>query len=271
MVIFIGAQKLRTPKGLDALGLLANSNDHELILHAMQRLLQMNSTIWIEGVWEIHNCDTTNTKFIVSDHPITTYNKCIFPLSKDCTYPRDAPIENLGTHTLYALSPTRLLVITNLGLVRNPWVNHLKKRENPRSFAPTIFDFRHIQTGREMSEQDVLAVNYILKLRARRYIAAAERDWLFPEKYLKSTMWNKLGSQFFLMPDPRKLTFSTETLFGYEDGSSWGMDEYGRKPRIKDSDAERLRRVEWRSFQKHKNLWEAKFGKLSIQELKKYW
>lgn len=270
LIDFLDAQKLRTPKGLDALALLANSKDHQATLRAMRRLWQMNVTIWMEGIWEILRCDESPTKLIVSDHPVTTYNRSVFPKSPGASYPRDASIADLGTHTLFPLGPTRLLVITNLGFVRNPWANPMKPRENPRSFAPTIFDVRHIQTGRAMSEREVLAVNYILKCRARRYIAAAEREWLYPEKRLPSTMWNKLGDRFFLMPDPRKMTFSTEIVVGYKDGGAWGMDEYGRSPRREDANVQRLRDAEWNTFHKHKRLWEAKFGKLSREELRKY-
>jgi hypothetical protein len=38
------------------------------------------------------------------------------------------------------------------------------------------------QFGRELEEDEVLRINYILKRRATRYIAAAEEEWLYPEK-----------------------------------------------------------------------------------------
>ncbi len=271
LIDFLDAQKLRTPKGLDALKLLAKTAHQQETLFAMRRLWQMNVTIWMEGIWEILRCDESETKLIVTDHPVTTYNKALFPLSPGCSYPKDASIAALGTHTLFPLGPNRLLVITNLGYVRNPWANLTKIRENPRSFAPTLFDVRHIQTGRNLSEQEVRAVNFILKRRARRFIAAPEKEWLYPERNLPTTMWNKLGDQFFLMPDPRKLTFFTETFVGYKDGGAWGMDEYGRRPRKNDATVEQLREKEWKTFHKHQKLWESKFGELSREELRKYW
>jgi hypothetical protein len=130
---------------------------------------------------------------------------------------------------------------------------------------------RHVQTGRQIAEDEVRAINFILKKRARRFIAAAELDWLYPEKHLRSTMWNKLGDQFFLMPDARKVTFSTDILIGYKDGGAWGMDEYGRRPKRTDDEVKRLREKEWKTFHRHQQLWEAKFGKLTREEMLRYW
>lgn len=271
LVDYLDAQKLRTPKGLDYLKRVSKTGEHEQTLHLMRRMWQMHVTIWMEGVWEILGCDESPTKLLVTDHPVTTYNKAFFPLSPQCQYPLDPSISSLGTHTLFALGPSRLLVITNLGYVRNPKANPAKLRENPRSFADTIFDLRRIQTGRQLTEEQARTVNFILKRRARRYIAAAERDWLYPEHHLKSTMWDKLGDQFFLMPDPRKVSFHTDTVIGYKDGSAWGVDEYGRQPTRDDPTVKRLRDQEMVTFRKHQELWEASFGKLSREELQKYW
>jgi hypothetical protein len=174
----------------------------------------------------------------------------------------DAPIGLLGTHTIFPLNMNRCLVITNLGYVRNPGVNPLRGRENPRTFANTMWDIRKVQTGREISERDVQAINFILKSRAKRYIAAGEEDWLYPERHLRSTMWNKLGSKFFLMPDPRKVSFTTGIFIGGGRGGAWGQDEYGRAPRDDDPAVRRLRNAEFDAHQKHKELWDQKFGEL---------
>jgi len=271
LVRYLDAQKMRTPKGLDFLKKVVHPKSNTDLLQWMTKLWQMNCTIWTEGVWEILDCSNSPTWLIVSDNPVTTYNKGMFPLSKECQYPFDAPIERLGTHTIFPLSPTKLLVITNLGYVRNHRANPIKVRENPRHFAQTVIDLRKIQTGRELKEQDVIAVNYILKSRSKRYLASSEKDWLFPEKHMKSAMWNKLGSNLFLMPDPRKVSFSTDILFGYKDGSAWGMDEYGRRATQNNSNTKALRDKEFQTFENHKKLWDARFGKLDIKELRKYW
>lgn len=74
---YLNAQKLRTPKGLDYLKVAANDSSHQIALGLMEQLYQIHGTIWSEGVWEVLECDESDTKFIISDHPVTTYNKKI--------------------------------------------------------------------------------------------------------------------------------------------------------------------------------------------------
>jgi hypothetical protein len=264
---FIDAQKSRTPKGLAWLAKVFNASKHEHSLYLMQRIYRSHCTIWSECVWEILQCERSETKFIVTDHPVTTYNKALFPGARECRDPFDADISLLGTHTVFPLGLTRCLVMTNLGYVRDPNANPERKRENPRYFKPAILNLLEIQTGREISEQYVLAINYVLKSRARRYIAAGRRDWLYPEAKLRSTRWNKLGdlAKHFLHPDPRKVSFSTDVLMEYKDGSAWGTDEYGRLP-IEDAEVKRLRDHEWRTFHRAQQSWDTIYGELSREE-----
>lgn len=269
MARYMDAQKLRTPKGLDFLA-KHSGGGQDRVLRLMGQIHQIHVTIWLEGVWEVLECDASPTKFIVTDHPVTTYNKGMFPLSRDLVYPYDAPITLLGTHTIFPLNLNRCLVITNLGYVRNPAINPMKPRENPRTFATTMWDIRKVQTGRQISEREVQAINFILKSRASRYIAAAEEDWLYPERHLPTTMWNKLGDKFFLMPDPRKASFTTGIFAGGGRGPGWGQDEYGRIPNDRDPAVIALRNAEFRAHQKHKAAWDQKFGPLARDDLMRW-
>ena len=72
-------------------------------------------------------------------------------------------------------------------------------------FAPlALLGFRaSFQVGRKLSEDEVLQINYITKRRAFRYIAAAEREWLYPERRVSTDHWKKLGDGLLLMPEPR--------------------------------------------------------------------
>ncbi|OWQ46619.1 hypothetical protein CDL60_14255 [Roseateles noduli] len=268
---YLGAQKLRTPKGLDFLKHAAKGASHRRALLYMQQLHQVYVTMWMEAIWEVVSCDESPTKFIVTDHPVVTYNKGLFPQSKACQYPLDAPIELLGTHTIFPLSLNRCLVMTNLGYVRNPNVNPVRSRLNARSYENTVFDMRSVQTGRQLPERDVIAINYILKSRAKRYIAAAEKEWLYPERHFAKTMWNKLGDRFFLMPDPRKMHFHADTYMGFKNGASLAVDEYGRRPNTKDRGILAFRSKEQDTFRKHQKLWEAKFGELTPAEQRAIW
>ena len=252
---FMDAQRLRTPKGLDFLQTVARLTDHNEVLFLMQRLRRMHVTIWSEGIWEIVSCRNSSTKFIVSDHPVTTYNRHCFPGSPSCQYPKDAQIDLVGTHTIFPLGIEHCLIITNLEYVRDLDANPLKQRTNARAFQPVVFDLREIQTGRELAECDVLALNYIIKKRARRYVAAARKEWLYPEQHLATSHWSKLGSQYFLMPDSRLVKFSTELLIRYKSGAVFAADEYGRMPNDNDPYVKRQRAHEWKAnLRSHKTF-----------------
>lgn len=277
LVRYMDAQKWRTPKGLDFLKWQIRKSlngktvspqvEHQMALMLLRQLHMHYCTIWSEAVWEVMSCDNTQTKFIVSDHPVTVYNKGVFPGAQEAQYPFDPGIELLGSHTLFPLSLNRCLVLTNLGYVRDPGISLVKRRENPRYYDQGLFDLRKIQTGRQLDEQAVLSINHVLKSRATRYIAAAYEDWLYPERHVGKTMWNKLGGKFFLMPDPRKVPFTTGIVAG-GDGWGWSADEYGRRMgREKDTDVKKLRDREFRTFEKAKQSWDSVFGELSPKEL----
>lgn len=270
LVPYLGAQKFRTPKGLDYLKARTPGGSHQQALILMGKLIHHYATIWTEGVWEVLNCDDSPTQFILSDNPVTTFNKDLPPESLLCTYPLDAPVELLGSHTVFPLAPNRCLVITNLGYVRNPAINRLQERTNPRYSSSTIFDMRMVQTGRKVFEDEVRAINFIIKARSRKYIAAPVKDWLFPEKFLKTTKWNELGGDFFLMPDPRKIHFTSGIFAGVDSGPSWASDEYGRFPNDNDSRIAAERDLEWKSFQKHKKAWDDRYGPVPPEEMHKF-
>jgi hypothetical protein len=229
LMLYMDAQRFRTPRGLDYIASQDDTHDRNRALRVMQRLFQIYSTMWTEGVWEIVSARQSPTKFIVSDDPVTLFNRGIFP--HEIPYPLDVQVEGLGTRTLFPLGPTSCLIITHLQLVRNPRVSPLEPRINARSFQQTLKSMLDIQYGRELEEDEVLRINYILKRRATRYIAAAEERWLYPEKYASTRVWSKLDDDWFLLPNPYKVPFHSQILVGYKDGSAWGMDEYGRPPR----------------------------------------
>lgn len=272
---YLAAQLFRTPKGLEVLQTLSGSPDHQRTLNALGRLWPIYHTIWSEGVWEVMHCKGSPTKFIITDAPVTTYNRMVFPGSEEALKRGGAQIERIGTHTLFPLDLDHCLVITNLQYARNPKADPLKVRENARYFDEAMFDLRKVQRGREITEAEVLAINHVLKTQAKRYIAAPERDWLYPEKRLDQRFWSKLGGPVFLMPDPRKMSFSTEIVVGYKDGSAWGTNEYGHKD-FDNARAKKLREIEWKTFQAAKDAWDERDRRAgreppAIQDLKDYW
>jgi hypothetical protein len=150
-----------------------------------------------------------------------------------------------ASHTYFPLSLNKVLILTNLSWVHNPFQNELKVRPNPQFFRPggSMFSFLGIQVGRKLTEDEVVQINYITKRRAFRYIAAAEREWLYPEKRVSTDHWKKLGDGLLLMPEPRLIVMGGETMMRDTSGRVEAFSEYGHKPWQKGfKDEERDRR-----------------------------
>lgn len=180
---YIDAQKIRTPKGLDWIrARYGKLNQHEL-MHEMQALRQMHCTMWLEAVREVVSAEDSDVKFIVSDHPITIYNPLLPPDAAQSRYPDDPPIELIGSQTLFALNANHCLILTNLEYAQDPsGVDLLRPRQNPRHFGTTLARTDAWIRTRRLSRGEVIAINHILKSRARRYIGAAEEAWLYPDR-----------------------------------------------------------------------------------------
>jgi hypothetical protein len=227
---YMSVQKLRTPKGLADLAERTNSNDANMTLLLLQRVQNLFCAVWTEAVWQIADAGDSRTKFIISDHPVTVYNRACPPLSKSCIGHNDPDIRLNASHTYFPLSLNKVLILTNLSWVRDPYQNEMRSRPNPGFFRDTIFSFLAIQTGRVLSEDEVLQINLITKRRAFRYIAAAEKEWLYPERRVSTDNWRKLGDGYLLMPEPRLIHMGGEIIVGYRGGGSDAFSEYGQKP-----------------------------------------
>ncbi len=230
MLMHMGTQKLRTPKGLGWLSQKAGTTTHNQILRLMLELRQLYCAIWTECVWLIADASQSDTKFIISDHPITIYNRRCGPRSEWCRGYNDPDISLQASHTIYPLSLDKILILTNLSWVRNPYQSETNLRPNPNPFRDAIFKYMDIQTLRHLSEQEVQEINFIIKSRAFRYIAAAKEDWLYPDRFISKSQWNIYGNGYLLMPDPRAVNFGGEIMWGNYDGTGGSMDVYGRRP-----------------------------------------
>jgi hypothetical protein len=240
---YMSVQKLRTPKGLMYLAALGGGSRKNMTLLTLQRIRNIYCAIWTECVWQIVDASASSTKFIVSDHPVTVYNRACPPLSKYCLGHNDPDIRMAGTHTIFPLSIDKMLILTNLNWVRDPYQAETKIRPNPHMFRNAMFKFTEIQTDRLLTEDEVLMINLIIKRRAYRYIAAADKEWLYPERYVSTDHWRKFSDGYLLMPEPRLIYIGGQTMIGYKDGRSEAFSEYGHKPWQKGyEDAERERR-----------------------------
>jgi len=257
---FMSAQKLRTPKGLKFLSKDVKLEDKNEVLFKMQELQEIFCAIWSECVWSIVDASQSQTKFILSDHPVTVYNQDCFPLSNWCVGHNDPDIRYNGTYTIFPLSLDKLLIFTNLSWLRNPHAKSCKMRPNSNLFRDTIFNVQDIQVDRILDDSEVNQINYILKRRAYKYIAAPMKEWLFPEEKIGKPKWDQLGKDYLLMPDPRLVTFSSEIIIGYNDRRADIFDEYGRKPGQLNYNNRNQSEQEFDTFNKFKVEFTKKFG-----------
>jgi hypothetical protein len=250
---YIGAQRFRTPRGLDWIKTNIGLRDHTQTLIAMSRMFRLYDAMWMEGVWEIVHSKAARTPFIISDEPVTFFNRSIFP--GEDAYPGGDDFPKVGTRTIFPLSKDSCLIITHLQFVRNPWNKPLAIRENARQFGRTLANLTDIQFGRELEEIDVLRINHILKVRATRFIGAGAEEDLYPEERLGKVDWAKLDDDWFLLPNPWKVGFTTGIMMGGGRAGTFAMDEYGRNPGDPRFEDRRRRQEEHESFDRGKEEW----------------
>jgi hypothetical protein len=259
-MMFMSTQKIRTPKGLDWLLQRAGGRRREDVLAALTELRTLYGAVWAECVWQIVDASDSPTKFVISDHPVTVFNRSCAPGNPlFCRGADDPDVRLHGTHTLFPLSPDRLLILTNRSWACNPYRPPTQARANPNLYRDAMFNFLDIHRGRKLSEAEVLIVNRIIKLRAYRYIAAGVEDWLYPEQHTKVN-WGEVGRSSVLMPDPRSLTPNAEVIMGYSDGRTAAMDAYGRLPGQPGYGAEMTSEDEWGPLRRWQDEFTERFG-----------
>src|SRR6476659_1487737 len=179
LLLYLSTQKLRTPKGLDWLAAQTGAATQEQTLRHLLHLRNLYSAIWTECVWQIADADESQTKFIISDHPVTVYNRACGPRNRQwCRGSNDPDIRLHATHTIFPLSSDRILIFTNRSWAQNPHRPPKEFRANPDFQRGAMFNFMNIQVLRHLTEREVLEVNFIIKSRAHRYIASGVEEWL---------------------------------------------------------------------------------------------
>ena len=260
MMIYLCTQKMRTPKGLGWLKDQAGTTNREEILRLVVRLRDIFSAIWMECAWQIADAEQSETKFIISDHPVTVYNRRCGPRSDWCRGNNDPDIRFQGTHTIFPLSLEKIIILTNLSWVRNPYQPEINVRPNPNFVREAVFDYTAVQTLKHLTELEVRQINFIIKSRALRYVAATKEEWLYPDMYVSKAQWNKFGDGYLLMPDPRPIHTSGEWIFGYSGGTVKAFDEYGRIPWDSDYKKESRNRTEANSLDRFKGEFARLYG-----------
>ncbi len=223
---YMDAQKLRTPKGLDWILKNFNGLPHIELMRQMQAVRQMHCTMWSECVREIVSSGDSPVKFIMSDHPVTIYNPKLAPDAQECAYPDDPGIELVGSQTIFPLDRNLCLILTNLEYAKDTrGAAHLSRRTNARFRGESMTSTDNFIRGRKLSELEVHAVNRIIKSRARKYVAAGNPDWLYPERHC-DCQWEDIGN--ILLPRKDLWRFGGEIYIGYKDGSTAYRDQFGR-------------------------------------------
>jgi hypothetical protein len=228
---FIDIQKIRTPKGLDWLkGQYPTLTQNDL-MYEMQGIRMMHCTIWSEAVREIVSAEDADIKFILSDHPITIYNYAATSDARACLYPNDPSIALKASQTLFPLNRNFCLILTNLEYANDPSTGPLDKRTFARNYRQSMVRTDAFIRTRKLSNDEVARINYIIKSRARRYIAAGRKEWLYPEKSIPNS-WKEIRDTL-LPPKGGLWRFGGEVFAQYEDGRVHYQDQFGRteKPR----------------------------------------
>lgn len=224
---YMGAQKLRTPKGLDWIRSRYPSLSKVELMVELQHLRQMFGTLWAESVREVVSAEDSEVKFLISDHPVTTFNAALALDAPALSYPSDATIVLNGTQTLFALNANHCLILTHLPYAKAPdAVPMLRKRINARHFGTTLIHAAGLIRERRMTADEVIAINHVLKQRATRYLAAGQADWLYPER--QAPYDAQRTAKVLLPPDNKLFHFGGEVYIGYADGTHGYHDEYGR-------------------------------------------
>ncbi len=229
---YIDIQKIRTPKGLDWLKAQYPTLTQNELMYEMQGIRMMHCTIWTEGVREIVSAENADVKFIISDHPVTIYNHAVPPEAQMCAYPNDPTIALKASQTIFPLNRDFCLILTNLEYAKDPSCSPIDKRTFARNYRSSMVRTDKFIRTRQLSGRDVARINYILKARARRYIGAGRKEWLYPEQMV-SDPWGELRTTL-LPPEDALWGFGGEIFARFDDGRVYYQDEFGRTEKQRD-------------------------------------
>lgn len=224
---YLDAQLSRTPRALKFFNSY-NVQVPNAPLVFMQCVRNIHMAMWTDAVWEIFDATDSDIDFLLSDNPVTLYNRAIYPKSKEGQTGLELNFTEIGTQTIFPLNRKQLFVATHIQFARNPKYNPRQQILNPRVSGPGLISMFDIIRCRKMTDTDVIKVNFIIKNRADKYICASNKEFLYPEKMNKRIDWNNIGKNDFLLPDPRDLSFSTQWVIGNDDGFVCGGNEYGQ-------------------------------------------
>ena len=228
LFLYIDAQKIRTPKGLDWIRSHYPHLDQNQLMLEMQSIRRLHYVLWTEGVRELVSAENSDVKFIISDHPVTIYNYACPPDSALCKYPNDPDISLKGTQTIFPLDKNKCLILTNLEYAKNPnSIDPLEQRTNATKMRDSVAITIKFINHRKLSSEEVTQINCIIKSRCKDIVSAGSEFLLYPENSINKS-WKELGS--VLLPPAEELhNFNTEIYVGLNNGEVHYQDAFGRK------------------------------------------
>jgi len=227
---YLSVQALRTPKGMAWLmGHLGAQLGKRELLEGISRLRYIRTVMWVESFQEVLYTESDDIGFLISDHPVTSYNKACYAESAECRLPNDPDAAWKGTQTIFPLDAKRCFVLTHTEYAHNQDMRtQLRRpRTNARLFGNTIAKTHQI-VHRQVSDAEVSRINQILKLRARRYLAAPFEHWLYPEGACNRIQWPDLGVP--LVPKTELWRNTGGVYMGLKSGGVFMQDPFGRSP-----------------------------------------
>jgi hypothetical protein len=82
LVAYMGAQRFRTPRGLDWIKRAGSTSDHTRTLMVMSELFQLYGAMWMEGVWEIVHARNSAEKLRRTEKRFTLRNFLRGPIGR---------------------------------------------------------------------------------------------------------------------------------------------------------------------------------------------
>lgn len=222
-------QALRTPKGLASIAsrLPGGASNTEL-MRALSRAHGTGIAMWSEGIQELLQVEDPNFEFIVSDHPVTLYNRAFPPRRTELGFSADPRNSWIGTQTIFPIDKRHCVVFTHSQLIDNGLEEGglLTDRINPRLIGNAIIPRHHVR-HRSISLDDAGLVNQIIFAQASKYVAASLESTLFPDQHSISDRWPELGKCLLPSRDPVKQP--DYVFLGLPGDRVIGQDKYGRR------------------------------------------
>lgn len=149
LLSYLGAQKLRTPKGLDSIRSRYPAVSQAELPVEMQDLCHMSGALWTEAAHEVVSAEDSDVKFFIADQPVTPLNTVLTGDAAVQAYPNDAPITWNGMQTLFPLDGNHLLIQTHVHYANYPNAVVLAaKRTNVRYSGDAMMRTGRLMRGR---------------------------------------------------------------------------------------------------------------------------